>query len=435
MRATLKSVLVPGGIVLPVVVLLVHSGWLTLPLPALGFLYYSAVVGGMMLAWRFHASRIFLALLVLLLAQQATSAFGASHAAPGNAGSTALQAVSGLAPLDFVIIAIMSERGFVIAGVAPVGLFLFVQSVMVAVLCRADELLPSLPASRPHPVAMAVSLPGYAFYVFGAAGIILLARACVTRKPVDGSLLWSLAAFALSLDFAATARAATAYSAAAACILAASIIENSYLMAYHDELTALPSRRAFNDALTRLEEPYAIAIADIDHFKHVNDTYGHGIGDHVLRLVASHLARVDGGGTAYRCGGEEFAILFRGKTTSEVFDHLEQLRSAVKAAEFRLRGADRRQVPRGADRRREGRRRSARTKHEGRQFGEDRSRVSLAVTISIGVADSSGAESRPDAVVRAADRAVYQAKANGRNRVETASFNRRKPRTKAAGIA
>jgi len=420
--------------VLPAVALLVHSGWLTLPLPALSFLYYCAVVGGMLLAWRFHASRTFFALLVLFLAQQATSTFGASHAAPGNAGWTALQAIAVLVPLDFLVIALMSERGFVVAGMAPIGLLLFVQSVMVAVLCRADEVSPSLP-SRPPPSAVLVSLPGYTLYVLAAAGIILLVRTCVTRKATDGALVWSLAAFALSLDFVATARAATAYSAAAACILAIAIIENSYLMAYHDELTALPSRRAFNDALTRLEEPYSIAIADIDHFKRFNDTYGHDIGDQVLRLVASHLPRVTGGGRAYRCGGEEFAILFPGKTTSEVFDHLEQLRASVEAAEFRLRAGERRQVARGPDRRREGTHKSVRTKPEVRQFTEDRLKASLAVTISIGVANSSRGHSAPNVVLRAADQALYQAKANGRNRVEAASSNRRKPRTKAAGIA
>jgi len=100
------------------------------------------------------------------------------------------------------------------------------------------------------------------------------------------------------------------------CVLAAgSIVETSYLLAYHDELTTLPSRRAFHDALLRLEAPYSIAMVDIDHFKRCNDTYGHDTGDQVLRMVASRLARVSGGGQAYRCGGEEFAILFSGKRT------------------------------------------------------------------------------------------------------------------------
>jgi len=63
------------------------------------------------------------------------------------------------------------------------------------------------------------------------------------------------------------------------------MVETSYLLAYHDELTALPSRRAFHEALLRLQPPYSIAMVDIDHFKRCNDTYGHDTGDEVLRLV------------------------------------------------------------------------------------------------------------------------------------------------------
>ncbi len=75
-------------------------------------------------------------------------------------------------------------------------------------------------------------------------------------------------------------------------------------------------------------------VVDIDHFKRFNDTYGHDTGDQVLRLVAAGLSRVTGGGHAYRCGGEEFNILFPGKTTSEVVDHLEQLRAAIESRSF-----------------------------------------------------------------------------------------------------
>src|SRR6202023_3776880 len=107
----------------------------------------------------------------------------------------------------------------------------------------------------------------------------------------------------------------------------------------------------FNEALLRLDPPYSIAMVDIDHFKRCNDTYGHDIGDQVLRLVAARLARVTGGGQAYRCGGEEFAVVFPGKATPEVLDHLEHLRTIIEQSTFRPRIADRRQMPRGPDRR------------------------------------------------------------------------------------
>jgi len=425
-----KSLTVPGGILLLGAAVLVHSGWLNLALPALSFLYYCAVIGGMLLAWRFHSTRIFFALIVLFFGQQAIALSGRAHAAPG---STVFIAAAVLVPLNFVLIALMHERGFTISGVAPLGLFLFVQAVIVAVLGRAEEGA-SLPA-RAHHAALAVSLPDYAPLAFAAAGILLLVRLLLSRKPADSALLWSLASFFLSLQFTGTARISAAYSATAACILATSIIETSYLLAYHDELTTLPSRRAFNDALLRLQHPYSIAAVDIDHFKRFNDTYGHDTGDQVLRLVAAKLAQVTGGGQAYRCGGEEFVILFPGKTTREIVDHLEQLRAAIEAAEFRMRGNDRRQVPRGPDRRNVRPTGRARKGNSPRRLAQEKTPAPLSVTVSMGIAHSSADRPGPDLVLEAADKALYRAKANGRNRVETAASLRRRNSTKAAGIA
>ena len=213
------------------------------------------------------------------------------------------------------------------------------------------------------------------------------------------------------------------------------MVETSYLLAYHDELTTLPSRRAFHDALLRLEPPYSIAMVDIDHFKRCNDTYGHDTGDQVLRLVASRLARVSGGGQAYRCGGEEFAILFPGKTTADVLEHLEKLRADIEASKLRLRGPDRRQESRGPDRRNQRARGRTQTGHAIRQLSRHTTSQEISVTASIGVATSRREEPSAEEVIRAADKALYRAKAAGRNRIETASAPRRRARSKAAGIA
>ena len=421
---TLKSLFVPGGVWLLGVVLLVYSGWLTLALPVLSFVYYCAIAGGMLLAWRFHSSRIFLSLLVVLMAQQAAAI---SAGQPPFIPAT-LQALAVLVPVNFVLIAMMHERGFTLESVAPVVLFLFVQSLTVTVFCGA--------AVRARSLSTPIALPRYAIVVIASAAIFLSVRFLLNRKPVDSALLWSLGAFFLALRSAAATRTAMAYWASSACILATAVIENSYLLAYHDELTTLPSRRAFNDALLRLKSPYSIAVVDSDHFKRFNDTYGHDTGDQVLRMVAANLGQVTGGGQAYRCGGEEFNILFPGKTTAEVLPHLQKLRETVAKAEFRMRGNDdRRQVARGPDRRNE--RKNARTRKGDaiRRLAEGKPSSALFVTISIGLATAATERSSPETVLESADKALYRAKANGRNRVETATPSPRRMRTKAAGIA
>ena len=428
-KTTLKPLVVPGGMLLLGVVALVYSGWLTLALPALSFLYYCALAGGMLLAWRFHSSRIFLSLLVLFLSGQAIALFGGGQ---GPQLLAAVRVVAVLVPLNFVLIALMHEQGFTVSSTAPVVLFLFVQSVTVAVLCRAASAGQTVSGHGHH--AAAISFPGYVWIILAATSVFLAVRFLVSRKPVDSALLWTLCAFFLSLRFTASARISTLYAATAACILAASIVENSYLLAYHDELTTLPSRRAFNDALARLQQPYSIAVVDIDHFKRFNDTYGHDTGDQVLRLVASNLARVTGGGQAYRCGGEEFNILFPGKTTLEVVEHLQHLRATIESSEFRMRGGDRRQAARGPERRTDRARGRARKGQAIRELVQEKSDAALSVTVSIGVATASKEKSDPESVLQAADKALYRAKGNGRNRVETANVPRR-TRTKAAGIA
>jgi diguanylate cyclase (GGDEF)-like protein len=141
-------------------------------------------------------------------------------------------------------------------------------------------------------------------------------------------------------------------------------------------------------------------MVDIDHFKRFNDRYGHEVGDQVLRMVASRLERVSGGGKAYRYGGEEFAVVFPGQSAADVMPHLESLRRAVEATCFVLRGRDR------------PRKKPAQPK---RPSGP---RNAVLVTVSIGVADRGEKRRRRGDVIKAADKALYRAKNAGRNQVK-----------------
>jgi diguanylate cyclase (GGDEF)-like protein len=437
-KTTLQALLLPGGLLLLAAAVLLSTGWLTLTLPALIFAYYASLVAGLLLAWRFHASRVFFALIIIFLAQQAIAHFSGHFSAANisvghgpltGSGRTALETVALLLPLNFLSLSLMRERGFTSTSVGTTGVVLFVESVVVFVAGNIESSHPTAHAHSAPP-----SLPPYLWAVFAIVSIILVARFFLFRKPVEIALFWSQAAFFLALQFHGVGHEATAYFAVSALILAASIIETSYALAYRDELTALPSRRAFNDALLRLQAPYSIAMVDIDHFKRFNDTYGHDTGDEVLRLVASRLARVTGGGQAFRYGGEEFAILFPGKMTKEVLDPLEDLRAAIEASSFRMRGNDRRNTPRGPDRRTQRGKGRAQAGRAIRQLAQPASPSALSVTVSIGVAASGTEENNFDRVIQAADQALYRAKDAGRNRVESSTSTRR-TRTKTAGIA
>jgi len=425
----MKSLFTPA-IWLAAVAILLRTGLVTPSVAVITFALYAALIAGLLIAWRFHSSRVFFALLVLFLAERGISYFSSAHTSLGGPGSTALAAVGVLLPLNFVLLSLQEEKGFSFPCISPHLLLLFVESVVVAVMCRPA--LTAAPRALRHSLS---PLPMVTLVAFATAALVLLIRFLLFRKPVESGLLWALAASFLALYFGGFGRIPAAYFATGALVLAVSIVETSYLLAYHDELTALPSRRAFHEALLGLEAPYSIAVVDIDHFKRCNDTYGHDTGDEVLRLVASRLARVTGGGQAYRCGGEEFSIIFPGKTTEGVLSHLEQLRVNIENSSFRLRGKDRRQESRGADRRNPRVRARIQTGFAIRQLSRAPPLIDLSVTASMGVASANLENSSPDEVIRAADKALYRAKGAGRNRVETASSPRRRTRSKTAGIA
>lgn len=433
----MKSLIMPGIGLLALAVLL-HTGLVAPSATLVAYCFYASLLAGVLLSARFRSSRVFSAVVVLFLARQAIlyfSAFSNGHLSASGTGSTAVAAVGVLLPLNFVLLSFWRERGLVSPTLAPAAVFLFVESVVVAVLCRPEPL-----AAAQHGVHHGfgpAALPFSAQLCFAAAGMVLLIRYMLFRKPVESGLLWALAASFVALRFGGVGRIPTAYFAAAAFILATAVVETSYLLAYHDELTTLPSRRAFHDALLRLEPPYSIAMVDIDHFKRCNDTYGHDTGDQVLRLVASKLARVSGGGQAYRCGGEEFAVIFPGKTTVDVLEHLEDLRAGIAGSVLRLRGPDRRQEVRGPDRRNARGRGRTQTGRAIRRLSRAPEVASseLSVTASIGVATSRPETRSPEEIGQAADKALYRAKAAGRNRIETAFTVRGRGRTKTVNSA
>jgi len=192
-------------------------------------------------------------------------------------------------------------------------------------------------------------------------------------------------------------------------MLVVAIAQEAYQMAFRDELTGLPGRRALNERLQRLGRNYVIAMADVDRFKAFNDTHGHDVGDQVLRLVASRLRKVGGGGRAYRYGGEEFALVFPGRDLEHCLVHLEAVRQAVEDYPLQLR--DKSNRPKDAER--------------GRQRRGASSAATVSVTVSIGVAERLITQRSPEEVIKSADQALYSAKSAGRNCIRSHGENRR----------
>jgi diguanylate cyclase (GGDEF)-like protein len=359
---------------------------------------FAVVAAALLLGWRFNRSRLVFAVALLALTE-----YVLLHPLETPHDRVLFHAMTFLLPINLALVALLPERGTLTAAGIIRWILLGVQVVIVAFLAKSfpDKLLPFLTAPLiPRRWIAWTPVAQPAIIAFLALGFLLaLAWLREPQSPVRGYFYALIAVFA-ALSWTAVGPGQELWLSTAGLILVIAVIEASYMMAYRDGLTELPSRRALNEALPRLSGQYSVAMVDVDHFKRFNDTYGHDAGDHVLRLVAARLAQAPGGSTAYRYGGEEFALVFPGKGQDDCLPFLEELRETVETSRFTMR---RRFRPRVKPKNDKGR----------------KSRQGIVITVSIGVAERNHRHVSPDQVVQAADKALYRAKEAGRNRVST----------------
>jgi len=140
-----------------------------------------------------------------------------------------------------------------------------------------------------------LSLAQLTYPMFLLAFVVLAVQYLREPRPVHAAHLLALVGLLLMLPQVFNQPGAlNVLSSQAMLILVVAIAQEAYQMAFRDELTGLPGRRALNERLQRLGRQYVIAMADVDHFKSFNDTHGHDVGDQVLRLVASRLRKIGG---------------------------------------------------------------------------------------------------------------------------------------------
>jgi len=157
--------------------------------------------------------------------------------------------------------------------------------------------------------------------------------------------------------------------------------------AFVDSLTGVPNRRAYDERIKlefkrwqRKKEPLVLAVLDVDHFKSINDTYGHPIGDKVLRTISQLVdKKVRDSDFFGRIGGEEFAVIFTGVDLDIALKRLDQFRESIENCKFGSKGKR------------------------------------ILITMSIGCA-LFHEDDKPEGVYRRADKALYKAKSSGRNK-------------------
>jgi diguanylate cyclase (GGDEF)-like protein len=364
---------------------------------------YLAFAIGAVLAVTFKRGRVLAALVVLLIAYVAQQLW-LQAGVDSLRARTVYLALGLFVPLNLAVLAFVPERGTLNRHGALRLAVLAAQAALTAWIIWSGST--GLVAAAYHPflgrgAVSAGHLPQLSILVIALGLLATLFATFLTRSAINANLAGAIVAFAVGAHVIGASTAFSVFIAAAKVMLTVGVLQDTFRMAFRDELTGLPSRRALNEQLMAVPRTYTIAMLDVDHFKKFNDTYGHDLGDQILRMIAGRIARVGGGGRAFRYGGEEFTVLFPGKGLGEAVPFLEALRENVEAYQLALRASDRPKKSKGSK----------------RQRGGWRAKRSVSVTISIGVAERNERLPTPEEVIQAADRALYRAKEKGRNQV------------------
>ncbi len=342
------------------------------------------------LSIHFSRSRLFFYVLLLIMTYLVLSQVGVAQ-------QLSYGVYTVLMPVLMWLITVLPERGIFTVRALPGYIILLVAIVMMVLLKLttpmwvADLILNDWLPSRYFDWT---PLPQTALIVSTVVFIYLLVLSFLQPSTHRAAGLGIFVMLLAELHIGAFNAGVSVFSSAAFLMCLYAVMQESWRMAYLDELTELPARRALREKFQKIGGLYTVAMVDVDHFKKFNDTYGHDTGDAVLRMIAGKLGKVTGSGSAYRYGGEEFTLVFNGKDREQALPHLQQLREIIANSPFVINREDRRQHER----------KSAQTRNK-----------TVTVTVSIGVADSSKDSGSPWDVMKSADKALYRAKKKGRN--------------------
>ncbi|TCS61616.1 diguanylate cyclase (GGDEF)-like protein [Varunaivibrio sulfuroxidans] len=395
-------------------VLSAHSGWV---FPRFATLITAGpfILGGVIgvVALWFRAPRIILACALVVLTQMILTHFTPLPARAENLGAGVIYpALTIIFPAAMIIFSTQARgriftvgalwRGALVTGALGVAIGIEIEIGDTAGLpIKNVEALLNAKFLPPFFDAWTV-LPQPALVAFALAGAWLCVRAAMNRHVAEAAMgIALIAAVGAFHQVGHPPREDILWSSALA-ILGIGLIQDSHAMAFIDELTGLAGRRALTMDMNAMGGRYAAAMLDVDHFKKFNDTYGHDTGDQVLKMVASKMAAVGGGGRAYRYGGEEFTVLFPASRAADARRHLEAVRTAIAETPFRIRAQNRPKKKPGA------------TTKQKKKKSADRN---VTVSISIGLAHRGGGAQTPQDVLKRADTALYRAKKTGRNRL------------------
>ncbi|MCW8896307.1 MAG: GGDEF domain-containing protein [Sulfurimonas sp.] len=344
------------------------------------YLFYALSIMIIWVSWHFNRNRFIFVITPLILIHLGFDYLSAAKA------TLLFHYASIIYPLHLLIFLVLKERGlFSVWGILKIAFVVFETAVVLYLLYYPSEQVQNFLNLKIFAISFYplkdIAIAVFLFIFFVMSALILFNRYLI----YNSTFLMILISYISGFYFLKMSYAVDMAFLTIAMIIFILLIRETYRLAFYDELTSMPGRRALVEDMAKLGRKYSLAMIDIDHFKKFNDTYGHDTGDEVLKMVASKLSAVGGGGKAYRYGGEEFTILFASKDADECFGYVDILRQNIATTPFVVRN-----------------RKKSKT---------------IYVNISAGLVQNGSKDKEPFAVMKRADNALYKAKEAGRNKV------------------
>lgn len=363
---------------------------------------YAIITFAGLLSLRFGRSRVVYILIAIGLAYWGFSYY-LKDGQDNFPAKVIFHAICILLPLNMLVFIVLRERKLLSSHGALRFIFILMQVAVTAwvIMSKQKDILKFVTQEFiPNHYFPATHVSQLTLIIMALSFVLIIVSILFKNTPIKNGFLGVLISIFIACNFMGRENNFPIFISVAGIIFTISLIQDSHNMAYLDELTGLLSRRALNEYMLMLGRRYTIAMLDVDYFKKFNDTFGHDMGDQVLKMVGSKMRKVRGGGKAYRYGGEEFTVIFPRKEMKLIAPHLEELRQAIEKHKVIVRGKDR----------------PKERKQGKKERGKKNVSKKVSVSISIGVAERCNGLKTPDDVIKAADRALYKAKKMGRNK-------------------
>ena len=363
---------------------------------------YVALTSGLVFGWYFGNTRMLLSVLSLTFANQALTTWPLQND-PASISHTIFFATTFLLPLNFLAFSILTEEAIgTVRGAMRLLLFL-IQPFVVLWLCdpARQDMAMGLQTAYLHGWSTTwTPIPQAALLVFLISGLMHLVRFALQRHPMDAGATWALAAIFLAYHGTQFGWHPTNFFATAGLILFVSLVQASYQQTYRDELTGIPGRIAYEEASAQLGRKFAIAVVAVDQLKAYAGIHGKPVVEQILKLVAPKVQAACQDGRVFRVSGEELTLLFSHQTALEALAELENIRKNIESTSLQLR---------------DGRRVWENTRGAASPGRKDQA---LPITVSVGIADAAAEVATRSMVIKAAYRALYEAKSGGGNAVK-----------------